>query len=64
MGQLYEVEKFIAKRTITQYLTVWKGYSIEESTWENEGNLISCRDLIEEFEKCSLTRDETTNLPG
>jgi hypothetical protein len=52
MGQVFEVEEIIGKRTITitQYRAKWKNYPDEEATWESEDNLVSCRDLIEEFE--------------
>ena len=50
----YEVEEILdrqEKRGKTRYLVKWKGYMIEENTWEGLENLKSAMEKIEEFEK-------------
>ena len=34
-----------------KYLVRWKGYTVEEDTWERLENLENTMDLVEEFEK-------------
>jgi len=34
-----------------KYLARWKGYTVEEDTWEGLENLENAMDLVEEFEK-------------
>ena len=53
----YVVEKILFKKTVklgkrtgTDYLIKWQGYSEEESTWVPKENLL-CPDLVKEFEK-------------
>ena len=68
----YEVEKILEKRycdSQVEYLVQWKGY--DETTWEPEGNLLNCFELIQEFEntrKSTESRHEQnpiddTNFP-
>lgn len=48
----WEVEKIIASKLLRSkvlYLVHWKGYGIEERTWEPLGNLENCLDLVDEF---------------
>lgn len=49
----YEVEKILDKRQRygkTQYLVRWKGYTIDESTWEPAEFLGNSQELIQEYE--------------
>ncbi|KAF5272130.1 hypothetical protein FQA39_LY01212 [Lamprigera yunnana] len=50
---VYVVEKIINKRYDevrgTEYLLKWKGYTVEESTWEPERNL-NCPELVAAYE--------------
>ena len=54
-GQLLIVEKILKSRNrmgckeVKEYLLQWKGFSVEESTWETEEN-INCKKMIHEFE--------------
>jgi len=50
----FEVEKILNKRTIRgkeKFLVRWKGYTVEENTWENRENLENAKELVEEFER-------------
>jgi len=50
----YEVEEILdrqEKRRKTKYLVKWKGYMVEENTWEGLENLKNAERKIEEFEK-------------
>ena len=50
----YEVEKILNKRKFREknrYLVWWKGYTVEEDTWELRENLENTRDLVEKFEE-------------
>lgn len=49
----YEVEKILKKRTKNgrvEYYLKWRGYGLEDCTWEPRDNL-TCDDLIELFEE-------------
>ena len=49
---MYEVEEIVGKKWIRNklhYRVKWRGYSLQESTWEKEGNLKTVRDLIDAF---------------
>ena len=39
------------RRGKMRYLVKWKGYTVEENTWEGLKNLKNAREKIEEFEK-------------
>jgi len=48
------VEKILNKRTVRgkkKFLVRWKGYTVEEDTWENRENLENVKELVEEFER-------------
>ena len=50
----YEVEEILdrqERRSKTRYLVKWKGYTVEENTWEGLENLKNAMEKIEEFEK-------------
>jgi len=50
----FEVEKILNKRMVRgkeKFLVRWKGYIIEEDTWENRENLKNAKELVEEFKK-------------
>jgi len=50
----YKVKKILDRRDIrgkTKYLVRWKGYMVEEDTWEKLENLGNLMYLVEEFEK-------------
>jgi len=34
-----------------KFLVRWKGYMVEENTWENRENLGNAKELVEEFER-------------
>ena len=54
-GPLLIVEKILKSRNrmgckeVKEYLLKWKGFSVEESTWETEDNM-DCKEMICEFE--------------
>ena len=50
----YEVEEILdrqERRRKTKYLVKWKGYTVEENTWEGLENLKNAMGKVEEFEK-------------
>jgi len=50
----FKVEKILNKRTVRgkeKFLVRWKGYMVEEDTWENRENLENAKELVEEFER-------------
>lgn len=50
----WEVESVLDKRTRgrnTSFLVKWKGYPIEEASWEPERHLLHSREAIDDFEK-------------
>lgn len=51
---MYEVEKIIGRKTDGNklfYLIKWKGFSIDQSTYEPIENLKNCVEMIEEYEE-------------
>lgn len=57
-GELeYEVEAIIGERLFrgrTQYLVKWQGHHIENATWEPEGNLTHCDEVLQEWKQRSI----------
>ena len=50
----WEVEKILNKKKmkgVVKYLIWWKGFTVEEDTWERKENLKNAEELIEEFEQ-------------
>jgi len=50
----YEVERILNKRKRygkVEYLVWWKGYTVEEDTWEKEGNLGNAREAVEDYKR-------------
>jgi len=50
----YKVEKILNKKKFrgkNQYLVQWKGYTVEEDTWEPRENLGNAEDLVREFKE-------------
>jgi len=50
----YEVEEILdrqERRGKTRYLVKWKGYTVEENTWEGLENLKNVMEKVEGFEK-------------
>ena len=48
------MEKILNKRTVRgkeKFLVRWKGYTVEEDTWENRENLENAKELVEKFER-------------
>ncbi|CAM6104731.1 unnamed protein product [Calypogeia fissa] len=52
----YEVDRILQKRiirrgrkTIVEYLVLWKGFPLHEATWEPIGNLTHCANILQEF---------------
>jgi Chromo (CHRromatin Organisation MOdifier) domain len=63
----YEVEKILDQQVrngITEYLIPWKGYTLDENTWEPTKNL-NCPDKVKEFKGRNKQRtSEITNQLG
>ena len=50
----FKVEKILNKRIVQgkeKFLVRWKGYTVEEDTWEDRKNLENAKELVEEFER-------------
>jgi len=50
----FKVEKILNKRIVQgkkKFLVRWKGYTVEEDTWEDRKNLENAKGLVEEFER-------------
>ena len=57
----FEVEKIINKRMVRgreKFLVRWKGYTVEEDTWESRENLENAKELVEEFERMYKEEDK------
>lgn len=52
----FEVQEILASRTrnsLQEFLVHWKGYQLEDSTWEPTANLVHCSELVKEFKSTS-----------
>lgn len=50
--EIYEVEQVISRRQKLgkwEYLIKWKGYRMQENSWEPEDNLIGCSEEIDKY---------------
>ena len=47
----FKVEKILNKREKEKFLVRWKGYMVEEDTWESRENLENAKELVEEFKR-------------
>jgi len=50
----FKVEKILNKQVVwgkEKFLVRWKGYTVEEDTWESRENLGNVKELVEEFER-------------
>jgi len=48
------VKRILNKRIVQRkekFLVRWKGYIVEEDTWESKENLENAKELVEEFER-------------
>ena len=65
MNEYYQVDEVIGRRRKKgkyEYLIKWKGYSINESTWEPLKNLNFIKNLIEEYDNsCDKKEDKKLN---
>lgn len=54
-----KVKPMRVKRRVLKYLVKWKGYGMEEASWESEESLIHAREAIDEYEyRQSIERGE------
>jgi hypothetical protein len=63
----WEVESILARRGVgrrVQYLVKWKGYSVDENTWEPLDNLQNADDAIQEFEQRQREPIQRAQLPA
>ena len=62
--QLYEVEKILDRKKIKgkyKYLIKWKGYSMDECTWEPLSSLENIKDYVEQFD-AAIENDKYIHL--
>ncbi|VDK58481.1 unnamed protein product [Anisakis simplex] len=70
-GDLYEVESIMGYRynktlTRSEFLIKWKGYPIDEASWQPMADLISCQSSVAEFLRDSLRpacKDKSLPVP-
>ncbi|ORX69512.1 hypothetical protein DL89DRAFT_293152 [Linderina pennispora] len=66
--EIFAVDRVIGRRISLardiEYLIFWKGYGLEDATWEKEEATTDCREAVEEFERrCDARRQEFLDLP-
>ncbi len=52
--EYFEIEEIISMRKIKNkkyYLVKWKGFGVEESTWEPYENVKNCKEILKKFEE-------------
>ena len=63
--EVFEVEEIIKKRTAKngkiEYYLKWKGYSLDDCTWEAKDNL-DCEELINVFEKTQAALENEVSV--
>ena len=61
----WEVERILADRVLNdnkiQYLIVWKGYPIEDATWEPEDNLANAQNILNNYKQQKKEEEEKNN---
>ena len=64
----WEVEKILNKRKergVVKYLVIWKGFMVENDSWERKKNLKNMKKLVEEFKgKIEVRRQEKLDIVG
>jgi len=54
VNKVFEVDQIVCGREnkgCQEYLVYWKGFDLSAATWEPVENLLSCADLIEQFQR-------------
>lgn len=62
----YEVERIVGRRTVegrTEYQVKWKGYPIEEATWQSQADVQGAEEMVAEYED-SLGLDQIPIQPA
>ena len=63
----YEVEGILrhkGKGARRRYLVLWKGYPLEEATWEPERHLDHAPEILEEYLRRVDRQDKSTRIRG
>lgn len=65
-GEVYEVEKIVGERIVgykKQYKVQWKGFPIEEATWEPLENLKNANEKLREYKSKRFQTFTTVEKP-
>jgi hypothetical protein len=67
--EVFEVDKILSKRIQggprsfkTEYLVKWKGYALDDATWEPQANLKGCSKLIKQYEAFLIRESDAGTL--